>query len=124
MATPLINKYFDVVLHDVFYTRGKKHIYRSHINAKHKQRKMEPIKVINNADQQQFEVHMDDHVAVLIYRFYKNDIALMHTEVPAALENKGIASALAKYAFEWANEHNKKVMVYCPFVASFLKRHP
>ena len=85
---------------------------------------MQPVTVINNTDQQQFEVHMDDHVAVLIYRFYKNDIALMHTEVPIALEGKGIASSLAKHALEWARDHNKKVMVYCPFVASYLKRHP
>ena len=85
---------------------------------------MPPITVINNTDQQQFEVHMDDHVAMLIYRFYKDDIAFMHTEVPKALENRGIASTLAKYAFEWAKEHDKKVMVYCPFVASYLKRHP
>ena len=84
---------------------------------------MSDIKVTNNTGNQQFEVHMDDEVAVLIYRFYKDDIALMHTEVPQKLEGKGIASALAKYAFEWAKEHKKKVMVYCPFVAAFLKRH-
>lgn len=85
---------------------------------------MSDIKVINNTGNQQFEVHTDDEVAALIYRFYKDDIALMHTEVPQKLEGKGIASALAKYALEWAKEHKKKVMVYCPFVAAFLKRHP
>jgi predicted GNAT family acetyltransferase len=85
---------------------------------------MNNITVTDNAAQQQFEVHQDGEVAILVYRFYKNDIAFMHTEVPPQLENHGIASALAKHAFEWAKEHNKKVMVYCPFVASFLKRHP
>jgi predicted GNAT family acetyltransferase len=85
---------------------------------------MSDIKVINNTVNQQFEVHMDNEVAVLIYRFYKNDIALMHTEVPEMLEGKGVASTLAKHAFEWAKEHKRKVMVYCPFVAAFLKRHP
>ena len=85
---------------------------------------MQPITIINNTDQQQFEVHMDDHVAVLIYRFYKNDIALMHTEVPKSMEGKGVASALAEYAFKYAKENNKRVMVYCPFVAAYVKRHP
>ena len=85
---------------------------------------MNDIKVTNNIANQQFEVHIDDEVAVLIYRFYKDDIAFMHTEVPPKLEGKGIASSLAKYAFEWAKEHKKKVMVYCPYVAAFLKRHP
>ena len=85
---------------------------------------MHTIDIINNKVQQQFEVHAEDEVAVLVYRFYKNDVALMHTDVPAKLGNKGIASALAKHALEWAKEHHKKVMVYCPFVASYLKRHP
>ncbi len=85
---------------------------------------MDNITIINNTEQQQFEVNMQDQSATLVYRFYKGNIALMHTEVPAALGNRGIASALAKYALEWAKEHNKKVMVYCPFVASYLKRHP
>ena len=67
---------------------------------------------------------MDGELAVLQYRFYKNDIALMHTEVPEKLSGKGLASALAKYALEWAKNNNKKVMVYCPFVASYLKKHP
>ena len=80
--------------------------------------------VINNTAQQQFEIHAEDNVAVLVYRFYKNDIALMHTDVPAALGNRGIASTLAKFALDWAKEQNKKVMVYCPFVAAYLKRHP
>ena len=85
---------------------------------------MTDINIINNTQQQQFEVHQDGEVATLVYRFYKDDIALMHTEVAAKLENRGIASALAKHALEWAKEHKKKVMVYCPFVASYLKRHP
>jgi len=85
---------------------------------------MNEIIVANNTEQQQFEVRLEDEVAVLVYRFYKDYIALMHTEVPPELENKGIASALAKYALEWAEKHSKKVMVYCPFVASYLKQHP
>jgi predicted GNAT family acetyltransferase len=85
---------------------------------------LDKFNIINNTQQQQFEVRSENELAMLVYRFYKDDIALMHTEVPAALSGKGIASALAKHAFEWAKEHNKKVMVYCPFVAVYLKRHP
>ena len=84
---------------------------------------MNNIDIIDNKQQQQFEIHADGEVASLVYRFYKNDIALMHTDVPEKLGNRGIASALAKHALEWAKSQNKKVMVYCPFVASYLKRH-
>lgn len=82
------------------------------------------MEIINNTQQQQFEVHSEGEIAILVYRFYKNDIALMHTEVPEKLEGKGIASALAKHALEWAKAEKKKVMVYCPFVASYINRHP
>lgn len=85
---------------------------------------MENTQVVNNEKQLQFEIHSDGDIAVLEYRFYKNDIALMHTVVPDRLSGKGIASTLARYALDWAREHRKKVMVYCPFVASYLKKHP
>lgn len=85
---------------------------------------MEDIPVINNEKQLQFEVHTEGETAFLIYRFFKGDIALMHTGVPDKISGKGVASALAHYGLEWAKEHGKKVLVYCPFVAAYLKRHP
>ena len=69
-------------------------------------------------------VGISSEKSFLEYRHYHNDIALMHTSVPESLNGKGIASALAQYALGWARTHNKKVKVYCPFVATYLKRHP
>jgi len=80
--------------------------------------------VINNDKQQQFEIELDGEKATLLYRFYKKDIALMHTTVPKAMEGKGIASTLAIAAFDFAKAQKKPVMVYCPFVAKFLIKHP
>jgi len=85
---------------------------------------MEPLTIVNNEQQQQFQVRMDGELAYLEYRFYKGDIALMHTEVPEKLSGKGIASALAEYAIKYARERKIPVMIYCPFVASWLKKHP
>ena len=82
------------------------------------------LPITNNEQQLQFEYREGDEVAHLVYRFYRQNIALMHTEVPASMEGRGVASALAAYAFEYAKAHNRKVMVYCPFVATYLKRHP
>jgi len=84
----------------------------------------EEFVVSNNEKSHRFEVIINQQAAFLEYRFYKNDIALMHTFVPPTLEGKGIASALAKYAFGYAKDNNLPVMVYCPFVAGFLKKHP
>lgn len=80
--------------------------------------------VINNEKEMQFEIILDNvEKASLTYRFHKGDIALMHTTVPKAYEGRGIATALAKEAFGYAAQHKMPVMVYCPFVSSFLRKH-
>ena len=83
----------------------------------------ENYKVVNNENQLQFEIELDGEKAFLSYRFYKGDIALMHTKVPEAFAGKGMASALAKEAFNYAEKSKKLVIVYCPFVAKFLENH-
>lgn len=80
--------------------------------------------ITHNESLMHFEIHEGNEVAFLEYRFYKKDIAFMHTEVPKSMEGKGVASALAVYAFQYAKQIDKPVMVYCPFVAVYLKRHP
>lgn len=80
--------------------------------------------VFNNEQQMRFEIHEGDNVGYLEYRFYKKNIAFMHTVVPESMKNKGIASALAVFAFQHAKAIGKKVMVYCPFVSSYMKKHP
>lgn len=82
------------------------------------------ISIIDNEQRQQFQATVDGELAFLEYRWHKGLLALMHTEVPKALEGKGLASALAKFAFEFAIAKKVQVLVYCPFVATYLKRHP
>ena len=72
----------------------------------------------------QFEIELEGEKAYLSYRYYKKDIAFMHTSVPGSLEGRGIAGALAKAAFSFAEKNKMPVMVYCPFVAGFIKKHP
>ncbi|AWO00999.1 N-acetyltransferase [Chitinophaga alhagiae] len=83
-----------------------------------------PFNIINNTANQQLEVQLNGETAVLTYRFYKKNIALMHTTVPEGLKGRGIASALARRAFAYAEELKRPVMVYCPFVAKFIQEHP
>jgi predicted GNAT family acetyltransferase len=78
----------------------------------------------DNTEKLRFEIQQNDDIAYMEYRFYKESIAFMHTVVPKAMENKGIGSALVIYAFQYAKSLNKRVMVYCPFVRSYIKKHP
>lgn len=80
--------------------------------------------VTDNPQLMHFEIHDGDDIAFLEYRFYKNILVLMHTEVPAKMEGLGIGSALAAHAFSYAAERDQQVKVYCPFVLSYVKRHP
>ena len=85
---------------------------------------MESLNITNNEKEQQFEVRLEDELAILQYRSHDGLLFLMHTEVPDNLAGRGIASALAAHAFEYARDHGAKVKVYCPFVVNYLKRHP
>jgi predicted GNAT family acetyltransferase len=82
------------------------------------------IPIINNPKQSRFETNINGEYAFVDYRFYKDDIALMHTFVPDIARGKGISSALAKFALEYVKEQNLKLMVYCPFIAKYIKLHP
>ena len=80
--------------------------------------------ITNNTKNMQFEYRVGDDLAHLDYRYHNDSIALMHTVVPEAFKGKGIASALAQAAFAFAKASNKPVMVYCQFIAAYLKKHP
>jgi|HubBroStandDraft_5_1064220.scaffolds.fasta_scaffold1694462_1 predicted GNAT family acetyltransferase len=85
---------------------------------------MEPIKIVNNERQEQFQASIDGEIAYMEYRYKDGMIVLMHTDVPDRLSGKGIATSLAAFAFKYAKEKGLKVKVYCPFVLTFVKRHP
>jgi predicted GNAT family acetyltransferase len=48
----------------------------------------------------------------------------VHTEVPSTLQGRGLAGRLAKAAFEAAQAEGLRVVPLCPFVKSYLAKHP
>jgi predicted GNAT family acetyltransferase len=82
------------------------------------------IQISDNEKKQRFEMPVSDGLAVIVYRWQNGKLALMHTEVPPRAEGKGVASKLAKFAFEQAKRQQRKVLVYCPYISSYLRRHP
>lgn len=75
-------------------------------------------------ERQRFELAVGDEVATLAYTRDGNRISLDHTEVPPSLEGRGLGSRLARAGLEHARAHHLRVIVYCPFVRAYLKRHP
>lgn len=82
------------------------------------------VEVINNAEAGRFEATVDGHTAYTEYRVLASGVLFPHTEVPTALEGRGVGSALVRAALDFAREKGLKVMPVCPFVAAWIRRHP
>lgn len=80
--------------------------------------------VTHNAAANQFEIHPGASVALLKYAARGDTIDLIHTEVPAALEGTGLGAALARAALEYARAEELTVIPTCPFVRSYIGKHP
>lgn len=72
----------------------------------------------------QFQVQVDGKLAVLAYRRAPGRIVFVHAEVPAAFRHRGIADALSQAGLEYARTEHLVVTALCPFVASYIRRHP
>ena len=83
------------------------------------------MEIVNNKKEYRFEIRFEDgEVAVLTYRWLKGAMVLMHTVVPVSHRMKGAGTKLVKYVLEYARAHGLKIIVYCPFVAKYMKEHP
>lgn len=84
----------------------------------------EPVKVVNNPEEERYEAQVDGETGFLAYSQHGARIVLIHTEVPKQIEGRGVAGALAHYALEDARAHNWSVIPSCPYVLSYIRRHP
>ena len=71
-----------------------------------------------------FTAGVDGHQAELDYLLRDGAMVITHTEVPAPISGRGIASQLALAAFEHARREGWKVRPTCTFAADWAKRHP
>lgn len=80
--------------------------------------------VVNNEQARRFELTVDGHTGFLQYAKATGRINLLHTEVPPELGGRGVGGTLAKAALEYARQEQLKVIPTCPFVRTYLDRHP
>lgn len=83
-----------------------------------------PLAIAHRPDASRFEARFDQGLAICAYRRQGGELLLTHTEVPAALEGRGIAAALVRTALDWARAEGLKVRPLCSYVASYMRRHP
>lgn len=81
--------------------------------------------ITHNPTTQRFETTIDGYTGFLSYEIMDDTtLNYNHTIVPKELGGRGLGTALVKHALDYANEHNKKVVPSCSFVASYINRQP
>jgi len=85
-----------------------------------------PSEVVDNPGQHRFELALEGDVAATAY--YRRDanghLVLTHTEVPSAYGGRGFGSTLARGVFDLARARGDKLVLRCPFMATWYTRHP
>ena len=81
--------------------------------------------VADRPEKHRFEITADGQVAGRAdYQLRGDTIAFTHTLIDDAYEGKGLGSVLVKHALDSARERGLNVLPICPFVRSWIERHP
>ena len=80
--------------------------------------------VTDNAARSRYELAVGDAIAFIDHVGEGDTVAFVHTEVPEAMEGKGVGSRLVKGALEDARRRGLKVVPRCQFVREYIARHP
>lgn len=80
--------------------------------------------IINDSLKHRFQTEAGTQTAFLAYRIAEDRITFTHTEVPPALEGRGIGTSLAKAGVAYAQDHGLRIVAQCPFIADFIQTHP
>ena len=81
-------------------------------------------RVVDNRGANQFELHADGQIAFLRYERTPTHLRLIHTEVPEPLRGRHLGDLLAKAGIEAARAEGLTLVVHCPFVRAYLRKHP
>ena len=74
--------------------------------------------------QGRFQTRVDGQLCVADYRLSGGVMSVTHTEVPAALQGRGIAAALVQALLDHAGAQGLKVRPLCSYARAYMRRHP
>ena len=77
----------------------------------------------DNTARHRFELDAEGGIAFISYRAIPGGLYLMHTETPAALRGRGIATRLARGTLETIRARGQKIRVGCEFLIEFMGRN-
>lgn len=81
------------------------------------------LEIRHDLERSCFECQVDGLRCVIDYRLIGSVMHIDHTEVPPALEGRGIAAALVRVALAHARENGLKINPLCSYVRVYIQRH-
>ncbi len=86
---------------------------------------MGDVAVRDNPGELRYELLLDgDLIGEIQYRLRPDAVVLVHTEVSSSLEGQGLGAQLVAGALDDARARGLHVVPVCPFVRSYIRRHP
>jgi predicted GNAT family acetyltransferase len=84
------------------------------------------VTVIRNEDRRRYEALTGASALAgfVEYREARESVVLVHTEVDPSFAGRGVASSLARGALDDLRDRGLQALVVCPFLHSWLRRHP
>jgi uncharacterized protein len=82
------------------------------------------LTVSHDLPRRRFSANVDGLDCGVDYRRQDQLVTFMHTEVPRALQGRGIAAELVRQALAWAAAEGVSVIPACSYVSVYMRRHP
>jgi len=85
---------------------------------------LENLPLVKNDEASRFELTVDGYTAIIDYKERNKVIFLIHTESPAKLAGRGVATALIEKTLVFLAENAYTIVPLCPMVVAYIKKHP
>lgn len=83
--------------------------------------------VTDNPAASRYELHVGGELAGFVdYQLRDHDkvISLVHTQVEPAFQGDHLATHLARFSLDDARGRGLSVLPFCPYITSWIKKHP
>jgi uncharacterized protein len=81
--------------------------------------------VVDNRASGRFEIMVDQAVAGFAkYTQSGATVSFTHTEIDSDFQGRGLGSILARGALDAVRADGGSVLPFCPFIRSYIRRHP
>jgi uncharacterized protein len=81
------------------------------------------VQIVHDPNAREFFAEIDGYRPVLQYGYANALMTIVHTGVPPALANRGIAAELTRTALEFARAQGWKVDPACSYARAYLHKH-